>query len=77
MLFIISKRFFQILILNYINLPHKSVYLSMDYLKGRGAQIKTGNRFLKNEYVTEHIEGLDEELLSSPTTQIFHDTPKK
>ena len=49
----------------------------MDYLKGRGAQIKTGNRFMKNEYVTEHIEGLDEEMASAPTTQIFQDTPKK
>ena len=49
----------------------------MDYLKGRGAQISTANKFLKQEYVAEHIEGLDEEMLSAPTTQIFHDTPKK
>jgi DNA repair photolyase len=49
----------------------------MDYLKGRGAQIKTENRFLKQQYVTDHIEGLDEELLSAPTTQIFEDSPKK
>lgn len=48
-----------------------------DYFKGRGAQIKTGNKFLKSRYVTEHIEGLDEELLSSPTTQIFQEHPKK
>jgi DNA repair photolyase len=48
----------------------------MDYIKGRGAQIKTGNKFLKNEYVAQHIEGLDEEMLSSPTTQIFQDAPK-
>ncbi len=47
------------------------------YFKGRGAQIKTENRFLKSQYVTEHIEGLDEPLLESPTTQIFFETPKK
>jgi len=48
-----------------------------DYFKGRGAQIKTQNKFLKSQYVTEHIEGLDEPLLGSPTTQIFHESPKK
>ena len=47
------------------------------YFKGRGAQIKTQNRFLKSQYVTDHIEGLDEPLLESPTTQIFFETPKK
>ncbi len=48
-----------------------------DYFKGRGAQIKTGNRFLKAQYVAEHIEGLDEPLLSSPATQVFYEHPKK
>lgn len=48
-----------------------------EYFKGRGAQIKTVNKFLKNQYVEEHIEGIDEPLLSAPTTQIFHETPKK
>ena len=47
------------------------------YFKGRGAQIKPENRFLKSHYVTDHIEGLDEPLLESPTTQIFFETPKK
>jgi DNA repair photolyase len=47
------------------------------YFKGRGAQIKTGNKFLKSQYVTEHIEGLDEPLFESPHTQIFHESPKK
>ncbi|CAN5172042.1 PA0069 family radical SAM protein [soil metagenome] len=47
------------------------------YFKGRGAQIKTGNKFLKAQYVSEHIEGLDEPLLESPTTQIFIENPKK
>jgi DNA repair photolyase len=48
-----------------------------NYFKGRGAQIRTGNKFLKNEYVTDHVEGLDEPLLSAPTTQIFYENPKK
>jgi DNA repair photolyase len=47
-----------------------------EYLKGRGAQIKTSNKFLKEQYVTEHIEGLDEPLQSSPVTQVFYETPK-
>ena len=48
-----------------------------DYFKGRGAQIKTQNKFLKNHYVTEHVEGLDEPLFSAPSTQVFHESPKK
>jgi DNA repair photolyase len=30
---------------------------------------------LKNEYVSEHVEGLDEPLLSAPTTQVFYEQP--
>jgi hypothetical protein len=29
------------------------------YLQGRGAQINTKNRFLKDETTREHIEGID------------------
>lgn len=47
-----------------------------DYFKGRGAQIKTQNRFLKTQYLQEHIEGLDEPLLQNPLTQIFEEHPK-
>jgi DNA repair photolyase len=47
-----------------------------DYLKGRGAQIRTENKFLKGQYVTQHIEGLDEPLISAPNTQVFHETSK-
>ena len=47
------------------------------YFKGRGSQVNTDNRFLKGTYVTEHIEGLDEPLLSDAKTQIFIETPKK
>ena len=48
-----------------------------EYFKGRGAQIKTGNRFLKAEYVSDHVEGLDEPMFSAPGTQVFHENPKK
>lgn len=48
-----------------------------DFLKGRGAQLNTANRFLKNQYVTEHPEGLDEPLISNEATQIFYESPKK
>src|SRR3989344_2129659 len=47
------------------------------YFKGRGSQVNTDNRFLKGTYVTEHIEGLDEPLLSDAKTQIFIENPKK
>ncbi len=47
------------------------------YFRGRGAQIKTENKFLKAQYVTDHVEGLDEPLLAAPTTQVFYENPKK
>ena len=48
-----------------------------EYFKGRGAQIKTENKFQKERYVTDHPEGLDEPLFSSPETQIFYESPQK
>ena len=48
-----------------------------DYFKGRGAQIKSENKFLKAQYVTDHVEGLDEPLMSAPTTQVFYENAKK
>lgn len=48
-----------------------------DYFKGRGAQVNTHNRFLKNKYTIEHIEGIDEPLLENTATQLFEETPKK
>jgi DNA repair photolyase len=48
-----------------------------NYFKGRGAQIKSANRFLKAQYVTDHMEGLDEPLFSAPNTQLFYENPKK
>ena len=38
------------------------------YLKGRGAQINTKNRFLKDEVTREHIEAIDDWELSNPAT---------
>ena len=48
-----------------------------NYFKGRGAQLNSENRFVKNRYVSEHIEGLDEPLMSNEKTQIFYEHPKK
>jgi DNA repair photolyase len=48
-----------------------------DYFSGRGAQIKTKNKFLKNQYVTDHIEGLDEPLLENPATQVYEENARK
>jgi len=48
-----------------------------EFFKGRGAQVNTHNKFLKNKYVLEHIEGLDEPLLENTTTQLFVENPKK
>lgn len=48
-----------------------------EYFKGRGAQVNTHNKFLKNKYVQEHIEGLDEPMLENSGTQIFEEHPKK
>jgi len=48
-----------------------------NYLKGRGAQLNTINPFIKQTVVTEHIEGLDEPLLSDAKTQVFIEHPKK
>lgn len=47
------------------------------YFKGRGAQIRTDNKFLRASYVSQHIEGLDEPMLSSPATQVFHESPRQ
>src|ERR1700742_243188 len=47
-----------------------------EFFKGRGAQVNTHNKFLKNKYVLEHIEGLDEPLLENSVTQLFEETPK-
>jgi DNA repair photolyase len=48
--------------------------MEAEYSKGRGAQINTHNKFSQFNYVTEHIEGLDEEWdINSETELIFAD----
>ncbi|MFY9311419.1 MAG: PA0069 family radical SAM protein [Bacteroidia bacterium] len=47
------------------------------YFKGRGAQINTSNKFLKNRYAEEYQEMIDEPLLSDEKTQILLEYPKK
>ena len=46
-------------------------------LKGRGAQVNTVNPFSKLTYVTEHIEGLDEPLITNEKTEYYYEHPKK
>lgn len=44
----------------------------LDYLKGRGAQLNPHNHFLKNDYVQEHPEGIDNwEVSDHKTSFIF------
>jgi len=47
-----------------------------DFLKGRGAQYNPASKYLKQEYVTEHIEGLDEPILSNTKTEFLAEHPK-
>jgi DNA repair photolyase len=71
-----KKRFFETP--NPETAPKKDEHLqSPEYLKGRGAQLNTPNRFLKHSLVAEHIEGLDEPLLTDAKTQVFIEHPKK
>jgi DNA repair photolyase len=48
-----------------------------EYFKGRGSQVNTHNKFLKNKYILEHIEGLDEPMLENTATQLFIENPKR
>jgi DNA repair photolyase len=47
-----------------------------EYLKGRGAQINTKNRFLKNERVKEHVEGIDDWTETNDATQYIEQEVK-
>ena len=52
--------------------------MGKSYFKGRGAQLKTPNKFLERQYVREFDEGLDEEFFPEKiSTQIFYETPQK
>jgi DNA repair photolyase len=46
------------------------------YLKGRGAQINTHNRFLKQQSVKEHVEGIDDWSESNEATQFIEQEAK-
>ncbi|WP_276496880.1 PA0069 family radical SAM protein [Pontibacter litorisediminis] len=48
-----------------------------DFLKGRGAQYNPNNPYLKQEYVAEHVEGLDEPMVSNSKTEFLQEFPKK
>ncbi|PRY04279.1 DNA repair photolyase [Pontibacter ummariensis] len=48
-----------------------------DYLKGRGAQYNPANPYLKQNYVAEHTEGLDEPMLTNSKTEFLLEHPKK
>ena len=48
-----------------------------EFYKGRGAQTNVHNKFLRQKYVTEHPEGLDEEYFENSKTQLFFENPKK
>ena len=47
-----------------------------DFTKGRGAQLNPKNKFLKQELVTEHIEGLDEYHDLNHPTEFLIEHPK-
>ena len=47
------------------------------HIKGRGAQANTANKYLRQHYVHEHVEGLDEELYDNSATEYLEDFPKK
>ncbi len=46
------------------------------YLRGRGAQINTRNRFLKTERIREHIEAIDDWTEPNVATQFLEDQAK-
>jgi DNA repair photolyase len=50
--------------------------MDSEYIKGRGSQINTNNRFSKYNYVQEHIEGLDEQWDLNHETELIYANPK-
>src|SRR3954463_11826858 len=46
------------------------------YFKGRGAQVNTHNKFLRQQYVREYPEMLDEDLVLKQKTEIIYTWPK-
>ncbi len=46
------------------------------YLKGRGSQFNPKNKFIKNELVKEHAEGIDDWIEKNEATQYLEDSAK-
>jgi DNA repair photolyase len=46
------------------------------YVKGRGAQFNTQNKFIKNQRVKEHVEGIDDWTEKNEATQYLEDNAK-
>jgi len=57
-------------------LPAGQAGLEGTYLHGRGAQINYKNRFLKDEKVREHVEGIDDWQESNVPTQYLEQEVK-
>lgn len=51
--------------------------MESDYIKGRGAQFNAKNKFLVQEYVNEHPEGIDEVATLNKSTKLYYEYPKK
>jgi len=47
-----------------------------DYFKGRGAQFNPHNKFIKNSYIQEFPEVIDEPILQNENTEIIYSYPK-
>ena len=48
-----------------------------EYEKGRGAQINPKNKYRNQQYVKEHVEGIDENASINHSRKVFLETPKK
>jgi DNA repair photolyase len=48
-----------------------------EYIKGRGAQINTPNRFNAQAFALEHFEGIDDLPDADPGTEVYIDEPKQ
>lgn len=61
---------------DFITSKYHHTKMDLEYIKGRGSQINTNNRFSKYNYVQEHIEGLDEQWDINHETELIYANPK-
>ena len=61
---------------DHVPLTPKEKEENLQYLHGRGAQINTKNRFLKDERTKEHAEGIDEWEEANVATQYIEQESK-